>query len=134
MPFAVATVLTTKGKAFLADRQRTTPGTYTNPPKWIATGTGATTAARTAAVGDTALSTEVETRAVGTETNVTTTTTGDTYQTQGTVSITATRAIDEIGTFDQLAVGGNMAVSATVAVINLTSGDSLQITAKTQLT
>jgi ribosomal protein S25 len=68
-------------------------------------------AARTAVVGDTALSTEVETRAVGTESTVTTTVTGDTYQTQGTVAITATRALDEAGTFDQLAVGGNMGLS-----------------------
>lgn len=132
MPFGQATVLTNKGKAMTADRLRTTPGTYTTAPKWIGIGTGATAAARTAAAGDTALSTEVETRAVGTESTVTTSVTGDTYQTQGTVSITATRAVDEIGTFDQLAAGGNMHVSATVNVISLANGDSLQVTAKTQ--
>jgi len=131
MAFGVATVLTNKGKAMLADRLRTTPATYTTAPKWIGIGTGATAAARTAAATDTALSTEVETRAVGTESTVTTTVTGDTYQTQGTVSITANRSIDEIGTFDALTVG-NMAISATVNVISLVSGDSLQVTAKTQ--
>lgn len=131
MAFGVATVLTNKGKAMIADRLRGTPATYTTPPKWIGIGTGATAAARTAVAADTALSTEVETRAVGTESTVTTTVTGDTYQTQGTVSITANRAIDEIGTFDALTVG-NMAVSATVNVINLANGDSLQVTAKTQ--
>ena len=134
MPFAVATVLTNKGKAMLADRLRTTPGTYTTSPKWIGVGTGATGAARTAIATDTALTTEVETRAVGTESTVTTSVTGDTYQTVGTISITATRALDEAGLFDQLAVGGNMAVSATMAVVNLVNGDSFQITAKIQQT
>lgn len=132
MAFGVATKLTNKGAAMAADRLRTTPGTYTNPPKYIGIGTGATGAARTAAVTDTALSTEVETRAAGTESTVTTTVTGDTYQTQGTISITATRSVDEIGTFDASTVG-NMGVSATVNVISLNSGDSLQVTAKTQI-
>jgi hypothetical protein len=134
VPFGTGTVWTNKGKAMAADRIRTTPATYTNPPKWLAIGTGATGAGRTAAVADTALTTEVETRAAGTESVVTTTVTGDTYQTQGTIAITATRALDEAGTFDQLAAGGNMGLSATYAVINLVNGDSIQLTAKTQFT
>ena len=117
-----------------ADRVGTTPATYTTPPKWIAVGVGATGAARTAAVGDTALSTEVETRAVGTESRVTTTVTGDTYQSQGTIAMTNTRAIDESGLFDQLAAGGNMGTSATLNVISLLNGDSLQLTWKVQVT
>lgn len=133
MAFGVATVLTNKGAAIFADRVRTSPGTYTTSPKWIAVGTGATGAARTAVVGDTALTTEVETRAVGTESTVTTTVTGDTYQSQGTVSITGTRALDESGLFDQLATGGNMATSATYNVINLLSGDSIQLTWKVKI-
>lgn len=132
MPFGTATVLTQKGRAMLTDRVRTTPATYTTAPKWIGIGTGATAAARTAVAADTALSTEVETRAVGTESVVTTTTTGDTYQTVGTVSITATRAVDEAGTFDALTVG-NLSVSATFAVVNLSAGDSLQLTVKTAI-
>jgi len=134
MAFAVATVLTNKGKAGFADRVRLTPATYTTCPKWIAVGTGATGAARTAVAADTALTTEVETRAVGTESVVTTTQTGDTYQSLGTVSITDTRAIDESGLFDQLAAGGNMYTSATLNVINLLNGDSLQLTWKVQIT
>jgi hypothetical protein len=128
MAFGTATVLTNKGKAMYADRVRTTPATYTNPPKWLAIGTGATAAARTAAATDTALSTEVETRVAGAESVVTKTVTGDTYQVQGTINITAARAVDEAGQFDQLAVGGNMFVSATFAAINLGAGDSLQLT------
>jgi hypothetical protein len=75
--FGTATVLTNKGKAIFADRVRTTPATYTTAPKFIAMGTGATGAARTAVAADTALSTEVETRTSGTESVVTTTQTGD---------------------------------------------------------
>jgi len=134
MAFAVATVLTNKGKALFADRARLAPATYSTCPKWIAIGVGATGAARTAVAADTALSTEVETRAVGTESTVTTTQTGDTYQSLGTVSITNTRAVDESGLFDQLALGGNMVTSATLSIINLLNGDSLQLTWKVQIT
>jgi hypothetical protein len=133
MAFGTATVVTNKGKAILADRVRTTPGTYTASPKYCAMGTGATAAARTAVAADTALSTEVETRAAGTESVVTTTQTGDTYQSQGTVSATATRAVDEAGLFDASTVG-NMFTSATFSVINLNNGDSIQFTHKVQLT
>jgi len=134
MPFGVGTVLTNKGKSFLADRLRTTPGTYTVSPKWIAIGVGATGAARTAAAADVALSTEVETRAVGTESTVTITITGDTYQTTGVININATRVVDESGIFDQLAVGGNMAASATFNVVNLLNGDTYTLTWKVQVT
>jgi hypothetical protein len=133
MAFAVATVLTNKGKALFADRARTTPGTYSTSPKWIGIGTGATGAARTAVAADTALTTEVETRAVGTESTQTTSQTGDTYQTLGTVSITGTRAVDESGMFDAITTG-NMITSATLAIINLLNGDSLQLTWKVQIT
>ena len=132
MAFGVATVLTNKGAALFADRARTSPATYTTSPKFIGVGTGATGAARTAAVGDTALSTEVESRASGTESTVTTTVTGDTYQSQGTVSITGTRALDESGLFDASSAG-NMATSATYNVINLLSGDSIQLTWKVKI-
>lgn len=133
MGFGVATVLTNKGKALFADRARTSPGTYTASPRYIAIGTGATGAARTAAAADTALSTEVETRSAGTESTVTTTQTGDTYQSVGTISITGTRAVDESGLFDASSTG-NMITSATLNVINLLNGDSLQLTWKVQIT
>lgn len=128
MPFAAATVFTNSGKRTAADRLLTTP--TRNPPKFIGMGTGATTAARTAAATDTALSTEVETRATGTETTPTTTVTGDSYQVVGTITATAARAVDEVGTFDA-STAGNIGVSATHAVINLASGDSIQYTIKT---
>ena len=129
MPFGAATVITNKGKAMYADRIRTTPATYTTAPKYLGIGVGATGAGRTAAVTDTALSTEVESRAAGTESVVTTTVTGDTYQVVGTISITASRAIDEAMQFDASS-SGNGFLSATFAVIDLNSGDSLQLTSK----
>lgn len=133
MAFGTATVVTNKGKAIFADRVRTTPATYTNAPKYCAMGTGATGAARTAAASDTALSTEVETRTSGTESTVTTTQTGDTYQVVGTIAATASRSVDEAGLFDASTVG-NMFTSATFAVVSLSNGDSLQFTWKVQLT
>lgn len=133
MAFGVATVVTNKGKAMFADRLRAAPGTYTNPPKNLAMGTGATGAARTAAAADTALSTEVETRVAGTESTVTTTNTGDTYQVTGTQTATANRAVDEAGCFDATTVG-NMGFSATMNVISLTSGDGIAWTWKVQQT
>jgi hypothetical protein len=133
MPFAAATVITTIGKAMFADRLRATPGTYSNSPKYVAMGVGATGAARTAAVGDTALSSEVETRTSGTESTVTTSTTNDTYQSVGTITATAGRAVDEAGLFDASSTG-NLFLSATHAVVNLVSGDSIQYTMKAQLT
>lgn len=132
MPFGTATVITNIGKAMLADRLRTTPATYTASPKFVGIGVGATGATRTAAVGDTALSTAVETRTSGTESVQTTSVTGDTYQSVGTVTATATRAVDEAGLFDA-STSGNLFLSATFAVVNLANGDSLQITAKCQL-
>ena len=134
MPFGTATVITNKGKAMFADRIRTTPGTYTTSPKFVAAGVGATGAARTAAAADTALSSELaEGRTSGTESVVTTSVTNDTYQVVGTITATGTRAVDEAGLFDASSAG-NMFLSATFAVVNLSSGDSIQFTDKAQLT
>lgn len=133
MPFGVATVVTNKGKAMLADRLRTTPGTYTVAPKFMAMGVGATGAGRTAVAADTALSTEVETRTTGTESVQTISQTGDTFQCQGTITATAGRSVDEFGLFDASTVG-NMGFSATLNVVTLINGDGILWTAKIQLT
>lgn len=130
MAFGTATVLTNNGKGQVAKQ---VAGSTSLPPKYIGVGTGATGAARTAVAGDTALSTEVETRATGTVTTVTTTQTNDTVQTVGTITATAGRAIDEAGLFDAVSTG-NMFVSATFPVVNLLTGDSIQITGKCQFT
>lgn len=132
MPFSANTVVTNIGKAMLADRLRQTPGTYTNPPKYAAMGTGATAAARTAAVTDTALSTEVESRVAGTESTQTTSVAGDTYQNVATITASTARAVDEYGLFDA-STTGNMGFSATIAVINLLTGDGIQFISKVQV-
>lgn len=131
MAFGVATVLTNIERALVADRVRDNTSTYTSAPKYLAIGTGATAAARTAAATDTVLSTPVESRTSGTETIVTTTLTGDTLQVSGTITMTAARAVDEGGVFDAASVG-NMIVSWTQNVDNFNSGDSYTITVKIQ--
>lgn len=130
MPFGTGTVVTNAGKAIQAKRMiGATPSQA--EPKYVAIGTGATGAARTAAAGDTALSTEVETRTSGTGSTVTTTQTNDTHQNVGTVTATGSRVVDEAGQFDASS-SGNLHISATFPVINLGVGDSLQLTFKNQ--
>src|ERR1700733_341941 len=133
MAFGVAIVVTNIGKAMFADRLRTSPATYTASPKYLALGTGATGAARTAAATDTALSTPADSRAAGTESTVTTTNAGDTYQDDATVTAGANRAYDEYGLFDASS-SGNMGLSGTMNVINIPSGSSLEMTIKIQQT
>jgi hypothetical protein len=128
MPFGTATVVTNSGFAIAAKRQIGASPAQAEP-LYVAMGTGATAAALTAAAGVTALSTAVESRTAGTSSTVTTTQTNDTYQTVGTITATAARAVDEAGTFDA-STAGNMDISATFAVVNLASGDSLQLTFK----
>jgi hypothetical protein len=132
MPFGTGSVVTSAGKAIVAKRMFGATPTQLEP-KYIAMGVGATGAARTAAVGDTALSTEVESRTAGTGSSVTTSVTNDTYQNTGTVTASATRAVDEAGTFDASSTG-NMLTSFTFAVVNLANGDSIAFTIKVQFT
>ena len=134
MAFGTATVLTSVGKGITAKRLLgATPAQA--EPKFLALGSGATTAARTAVVGDIALSAELTEGRAGTNAGATVTTTNanDTYQVVNTVTATGARAIDEAGLFDAATVG-SMYVSATFPVVNLLTGDSLQITTKVQYT
>lgn len=131
MAFGTATVLTNVG---LGVTGRMVASEAQDDPKYLGIGTGATGAARTAVVGDTALSTEVETRVgANAPTAETTTQTDDTFQVIQTITATAGRALDEAGIFDA-STTGNMFLSATFPVINLLSGDSIQITAQVQYT
>jgi hypothetical protein len=130
MPFGTATVITKLGYSIIANRIQTTP--TLNAPKYVGMGTGATAAARTAANTDTALSTEVETRATGIESQVTTTETGDTYQVVGVITATAPRSVDEAGLFNA-STGPQMFLSATFTVIPLSTNDSLQLTCQCKI-
>jgi hypothetical protein len=136
MAFGTATILTNVGKGIVAKRLiGTTPAQIT--PNFQAIGTGATGAGRTAVAGDTALTTEVETRvSTNAGTTVTTTQTNDTFQVIQTTTCTADRSVDEAGLFDQTAVGGNMFISATFSVVSLklAGPDGLQLTWKYQST
>jgi hypothetical protein len=130
MPFGTATVITKGGYSIIANRVQTTPTLAA--PRHVAMGTGATGAARTAANTDTALSTEVETRATGIESQVTTTEAGDTYQCVGVITATNSRNVDEAGLFNA-STGPTMFLSATFSVIALSTNDSLQLTCKCKI-
>lgn len=111
------------GKAIVTNLLSGLGGTV---PKYHAMGTGAGPADVTA----TALTTEVESRATGTPTRVTTTKTNDTYQSVGTITATTGRVVTEVGLFDQSALGGNALILSTISTVNLANGDSLQTTFK----
>lgn len=117
----MATVLTNAGKAIVTNRLK---GAGTEP-LFVGMGTGA----GTAAITDTTLFTEVETRTSGTSTQQTTTVTNDTYQVVGTITATATRAITNAGLLDA-STAGNLFVKGDFATINLATGDSIQFTIK----
>lgn len=129
---AATTVITRGGFSIIANRIATTPSI--NSPRYVAMGTGA--GARTAAATDTALTTEVETRATGIESQVTTTITGDTYQCVGVITATGARTVNEAGLFNASS-GPTMFLSATFNggdAVSLSTNDSLQLTCKCQIT
>ncbi len=111
-------VVTTAGVNAIVDAFQ---GSFTlNNFKYHGSGTGTTAEA----VGDTALVTEVETRATGSQgegagANV--------YRTQGTVTYTATRAITEHGVFSATSAG-TLLDRSVFAPINVNNGDSISFT------
>ena len=122
----MATLLVNTGKAIVTNRVKN-GATGATEPSFVAWGTGAGTAALT----DTTLFTETGTRVSGTSTQVTTTTTNDTYQVVGTQTAGGALAITNAGLFDAVS-SGNLFVKGDFSTINLTSGDSIQFTFKTQ--
>ena len=115
----MASVFANAGKAILTNRLK---GSGTEP-SFVGIGTGA----GTAAIADTTLFTEVETRVAGTSTQQTVTVTNDTYRVVGTIAITGTRGVTNAGLLDAV-TSGNLFVKGDFTVINLTAGDSLQMT------
>jgi hypothetical protein len=122
----MATLLVNTGKAVVTNRIKN-GATGATEPNYVAWGTGAGTAALT----DTTLFTETGTRVAGTSTQVTTTTTNDTYQVVATQTAGGALAITNAGLFDAL-TSGNLFVKGDFTTINLTTGDSIQFTFKTQ--
>jgi hypothetical protein len=121
----LAPLVTNTGKDIITNR---IIGSGTEP-NYVAIGTGTTAEAAT----QTALVTEVETRALGTSSRATTTTANDTYRVVGTITATAGRAVTESGLFDA-STSGNMFTRGVFSVVNLSTGDSIQLTWNVQLT
>ena len=117
----LATVYANAGKAVTTNRIK---GAGTEP---VFAGIG--TGAGTAAIADTSLFTEVESRVSGTSTQQTTTVTNDTYQVVATITATAARAVTNAGLLDA-STAGNLFMKGDFAVINLAIGDSIQLTQK----
>jgi hypothetical protein len=121
----VANIFTRKGRDIVAARM-TGGGSPTQvEPKIVAWGTGGAGGPFTAANPDVALFAEAaETRITGTGSQVTVTTTSDTYQVTGTITATGTRAITEVGLFDSttkpatatVAAGGVVASSSATTL------------------
>lgn len=93
--------------------------------KYHGIGTGNTAEA----IGDTALVTEVETRATGTQAE----NAANIYESVGTITATGSRAIVEHGVFSA-ASAGTLLDRTVFSVVNLASGDSLQATYRLTLT
>lgn len=123
----MAAIITNKGKEISARRLK---GEGTEP-KYIAWGTDDGTILPLAITNTELGAAASETRATGTTSIVTTTTTNDTYRVVGTLTASAPRAIKEVGLYDAL-TSGNLFLRGTFAVINLEAGDSIQFTIDTQ--
>ena len=93
--------------------------------RYHAVGTGNTVEA----IGDTALVTEVETRATGTQAE----NAANIYESVGTVTATASRAVVEHGVLSAATVG-TLLDRTVFAAVNLASGDSIQCTYRLTLT
>jgi hypothetical protein len=119
----MATLLVNTGRAIVTNRIK---GSGTEP-LYVGYGTGA----GTTAAADTTLFTETGSRATGTSTQQTTSTTNDTYQVVGTQTAGGALAITNAGLFDA-STSGNLFVKGDFSTINLSSGDSIQFTFKTQ--
>lgn len=118
----MATVINDAGRAYLTSLIKLA-GRPATEPNYLGIGTTATDDA----TNRTTLIVEVETRANGTSSQATTTITNDTYRTVGTITATATRAIVEAGMFSA-STAGTMVSRSTFTVVNLASGDSIQLT------
>lgn len=120
----MATLLVNTGKAIVTNYLN---GGAATQPKYVAWGTGAGTTSAT----DTTLFTETGSRVTGTTSQVTTSTTDDTYQVVGTITAGGSETITNAGLFDAN-TSGNLFVKGDFTGIPLSSGDSIQFTFKVQ--
>jgi hypothetical protein len=120
----MATLLVNTGKAIVTNYLN---GGAATQPKYVAWGTGAGTTAAT----DTTLFTEVTPRVSGTTSQVTTSTTNDTFQVVGTQTAATSETITNAGLFDA-STSGNLFVKGDFTGVPLNNGDSIQFTFKVQ--
>ena len=120
----MSTLLVNTGKAIVTNYLN---GGAATQPKYVAWGTGAGTTAAT----DTTLFTEVTPRVSGTTSQVTTSTTNDTFQVVGTQTAGTSETITNAGLFDA-STSGNLFVKGDFTGVPLNSGDSIQFTFKVQ--
>ena len=120
----MATLLVNTGKAIITNYLN---GGAATQPKYIGWGTGAGTTGAT----DTTLFTEVTPRVSGTTSQVTTSTTNDTFQVVGTQTAGTSETITNAGLFDA-STSGNLFVKGDFSGIPLNNGDSIQFTFKVQ--
>ena len=120
----MATLLVNTGKAIITNYLN---GGAATQPKYVAWGTGAGTTGAT----DTTLFTEVLPRVSGTTSQVTTSTTNDTFQVVGTQTAGVTETITNAGLFDA-STSGNLFIKGDFTGVPLSSGDSIQFTFKCQ--
>jgi hypothetical protein len=120
----MATLLVNTGKAIVTNYLN---GGAATQPKYVAWGTGAGTTAAT----DTTLFTEVTPRVSGTTSQVTTSTTNDTFQVVGTQTAGTSETITNAGLFDA-STSGNLFVKGDFTGIPLNTSDSIQFTFKVQ--
>jgi hypothetical protein len=120
----MATLLVNTGKAIITNYLN---GGAATQPKYVAWGTGVGTTAAT----DTTLFTEVLPRVSGTTSQVTTSTTNDTYQVVGTQTAGTSETITNAGLFDA-STSGNLFIKGDFTGVPLSTGDSIQFTFKCQ--
>ena len=129
----MANVLTNLARSIVTSRLMST-GTE---PKNVGWGTGAGTAAAadTSLFAEKALDlvTATGTRPIGTSSQVTTTTTSDTYQVVTTMTATGAGTVTNAGLFDNTTIAaGNLFAKADFTGIALAIGDAITFTFKAQ--
>jgi len=119
----MSTLLVNTGRAIITNRLN---GGGTTP-QYVGWGTGAGTTGAT----DTTLFTEVLPRVSGTVSQVTTSSTNDTFQVVATQTAGTSETITNAGLFDA-ATSGNLFVKGDFTGIPLNTSDSIQFTFKVQ--
>lgn len=128
----MAALVTNAGKAIEAARMG--GGTVNSQPEPLNVQWG-TSATAEAATQTALVAPATEARVAGTSSQVTTTTTSDTYQVVATLTSAGAQTIQEVGLFDSVgsgspATGGNMYIRAVHGAMTLAASDSITYTIK----